>query len=209
MDTSPHPWQRNPSPVDLKIVSGKDLLPYIADLARLRIEVFRQFPYLYDGNPAYEEHYLQTYCSAELAMAALAIDRESGLIVGASTGVPMQYETEECKQPLIDRGFDPARLFYCGESVLLEQFRGRGLYRLFMESREEYACSLGLAMCCFCAVVRPDDHPLRPPGYQPLDAVWKHFGYTPEPSLVTYYSWKDIDQAFETRHQMMFWLKSL
>lgn len=199
----------NRHPIELKIVSGKDLLPHIADLARLRIAIFRQFPYLYDGNPAYEEKYLQTYSSAESAMVVLAIDKVSGLIVGASTGIPMRHETEEFQQPLIDRGFDPARIFYCGESVLLEPYRGRGLYRLFMEGRERYACSLGLEMCCFCAVVRPDDHPLRPPGYQPLDAVWKHFGYTADPSLVTYYSWKDIDQAVESRHQMMFWMKSI
>ena len=195
--------------IDMKIVSGKDLLPNIADLARLRIEIFRQFPYLYDGNQAYEEKYLQTYSSAGSAMAILAIDRDSGLIVGASTGIPMQHETEEFKQPVIDRGFDPAGVFYCGESVLLEQYRGLGLYRHFMEGREKYAGSLGLKICCFCAVVRPGDHPQRPLGYQPLDAVWKHFGYRPDPSLVTYYSWKDIDQAVETQHQMMFWLKSL
>jgi hypothetical protein len=30
--------------------SGKDLEKYISDLARLRIEVFHDFPYLYDGD---------------------------------------------------------------------------------------------------------------------------------------------------------------
>jgi len=35
--------------------SGVDLIPYIADLARLRIQVFRDFPYLYDGDLGYEK----------------------------------------------------------------------------------------------------------------------------------------------------------
>jgi len=36
--------------------SGPALLPYIPELARLRIEVFRDFPYLYDGSLDYEKN---------------------------------------------------------------------------------------------------------------------------------------------------------
>ena len=35
--------------------SGAALEQYIPDLARLRIEVFRDFPYLYDGDYDYEK----------------------------------------------------------------------------------------------------------------------------------------------------------
>ena len=35
--------------VEIKSLSGIDATPYLDDLARLRIEVFRAFPYLYDG----------------------------------------------------------------------------------------------------------------------------------------------------------------
>ena len=41
--------------------SGPDLNNYIDNIARLRIEVFRDFPYLYDGTMEYERNYLQTY----------------------------------------------------------------------------------------------------------------------------------------------------
>ena len=33
-----------------KRVTGSDIAPHVEDLARLRIEVFREFPYLYDGD---------------------------------------------------------------------------------------------------------------------------------------------------------------
>jgi len=37
------------------------------DLARLRIAVFQDFPYLYEGTVDYEKTYLQTYANAERA----------------------------------------------------------------------------------------------------------------------------------------------
>lgn len=195
-------------PVKIVTVAGKALEPYISELARLRITIFREYPYLYDGSEAYEQAYLQTYIASGAAMAVLAIDENR--VIGASTGIPMVDETARFKQPFIDKGIDPETLFYCGESVLLPGYRGRGLYKRFFEGREDYARSLGgLTQSCFCAVVRPDDHPLRPSRYTPLDPIWKHFGYQPQPDLITYYAWKDIDQSKPTEHPMMFWLKTL
>ena len=40
-------------------VFGADVRPFISDLARLRIQVFAEFPYLYAGELGYEEAYLQ------------------------------------------------------------------------------------------------------------------------------------------------------
>ena len=47
--------------VKVKALSGEALEAALPDLARLRIEVFRAFPYLYDGDEAYEQHYLRSY----------------------------------------------------------------------------------------------------------------------------------------------------
>lgn len=199
-------------PVVLERVNGSALSRYLPDLARLRIRVFREYPYLYDGTEAYEQQYLSTYISSGRAMAILAIDSDSDgdHIVGASTGVPMHCETEEFKRPFVDAGIAPETVFYCGESVLLPEYRGQGLYKGFFTGREAYARELdSIDTVCFCGVVRPDTHPLKPEGFQPLDAIWQHFGYRPRPDLIAHYRWKDIDQTDETQHPMMFWLKSL
>jgi len=189
-------------------VTGAALADYLDELARLRITVFREYPYLYDGDPEYERAYLATYFGSSEAMAVLAFD--DGAVVGASTGIPMANESDAFKKPFINRGIDPETVFYCGESVLLAPYRGRGLYKTFFKERESYAVSLErFDTICFCGVVRPPDHPLRPSGYEPLDAVWRHFGYRPEPDLLAHYSWKDVDQADPTDHPMMFWLKPL
>lgn len=194
--------------LEVRSVSGAALEGYRSALARLRIEIFRDFPYLYDGDMAYEERYVQTYVDAPESLMVLAFD--AGEIVGASTGIPLEYESEEFRAPFLERGYDAREIFYCGESLLRKDYRGRGLYRRFFAGREAHARELGrFSTCAFCAVARPLDHPARPRNYEPLDGVWRHFGYEPHPELVAHFSWKDVGKADETAKPMTFWLKSL
>ena len=194
--------------IAIKTLSGEAVGPWIADLARLRITVFRDFPYLYDGTIEYEENYLQTYVRSQESIVVLALDGDK--VIGASTGLPMQDETAEFQQPFLDQGFNPAKVFYCAESVLLKEYRGRGVYKQFFSGREDHARQLGhFDWLCFCCVQRPDNHPLRPDDYVPLDAIWTKFGYVKNPALRTSYAWKDVDQVEETPHEMVFWLKPI
>jgi GNAT superfamily N-acetyltransferase len=127
--------------MQLETVVGDDLAKYIPDLARLRMTVFREYPYLYDGSEAYEAEHLRAYTSSGEAIAVLA--RDGDAIVGASTGIPLAAESEAFVRPFKALGLDPATVFYCGESVLLPAWRGRGIYRGFFEAREAYARELG------------------------------------------------------------------
>jgi hypothetical protein len=196
------------SDISIKHLSGAELAPWIPDLARMRITVFRDFPYLYDGTLEYETRYLETYMKSPGSIIILALDGET--VVGASTGLPMADETPEFQQPFVDQGYDPAKIFYCGESVLLKDYRGKGIYKQFFTGREGQARQLGgFDWCSFCCVQRPQDHPLRPADYVPLDSVWTKFGYVKHPELRTRYAWKDVDQAEETEKDMVFWMKSI
>lgn len=188
--------------------SDPELRAFLPDLARLRIEVFRDFPYLYDGTVEYEEKYLETYTECPESIVVLVLDGEKA--VGATTGLPMDAETEEFRKPFVEAGHDPARIFYCAESVLLPAYRGRGVYPKFFAEREGHARALGrFDLCTFCCVQRSEDHPLRPADYVPLDRIWSKFGYVKHPELTTTYDWKDVDTAEETAKPMVFWLKSL
>lgn len=191
----------------IKTISGKEIASFIPALAKLRITVFREFPYLYDGSLEYEEDYLQTYVQSEESVAVLVFDDDK--IVGASTALPMGDETEEFKAPFLN-GYNPEKIFYCGESVLLQKYRGRGIYSRFFDERENHAKRLNrFQWICFCAVVRENNHPLRPDDYQPLDSVWQKFGYQKHPELTTFYSWKDVGEKNESKKKMVFWLKRL
>lgn len=192
----------------LKRLSGAELKDYIPQLAQLRIEVFRDFPYLYDGDFDYEAQYLKTYIESPDSIIVLALEGDK--VVGASTGIPLKYETDEVKTPFIEAGLDINTIFYCGESVLLTQYRGQGAGIGFFEQREAHARELGgYLLSCFCGVQRPADHPRRPSGYKPLDNFWRKRGYEKHPELHTTFSWKDLDEQQASAKPMTFWLKTL
>jgi GNAT superfamily N-acetyltransferase len=184
-------------------VRGPEAERFVEGLASLRIRVFRDFPYSYDGDMAYERRYLRTYFASARAFMALA--HHSGALVGASTAIPMAEEEEGFQKPFRERGLDPAKICYYGESVLLPELRGRGIGREFMRRRERYARSLGCTAAAFCAVVRGT----APAGYRPLDPFWESEGFRPVPGMLTEYSWKDVGESKETPKQMQFWMKEL
>jgi GNAT superfamily N-acetyltransferase len=187
---------------------GKDMAPALCALARLRIAVFRDWPYLYDGTLAYEQKYLARLAAAQGAVIVAACDGDS--IVGCATGAPMAEVESQSAAPFKARGLDIGRIFYCGESVLLPAYRGRGLGHAFFDYREAQARALGgFTHVAFCAVVRPHDHPLRPQNYVPLDAFWTKRGYTRADGLITHFAWKDTGESAQTEKPMQFWLRAL
>lgn len=184
------------------------LARHVEDIAKLRIEVFRDWPYLYDGSLDYERTYMRKFSAASGAVAVLAFDGDA--VVGAATGMPMTEADGSFRTSFADRGWDVARIFYCAEAVLKAPYRGRGLYRVFFDGRESHARALGgYETSAFCGVQRPDDHPLKPADALDLAPVWRHFGYEPRPELTCRMSWTDVGEAHSTHKTLGFWTKSL
>ncbi len=195
-------------PIEFRLLSGGALRPFIDDLARLRITVFRDYPYLYDGGPEYEAGYLDSHVRSAWSLCVLVIDE--GRVVGASTGQPLVDEAEALQQPLLAQGWNPERIFYFGESVVLPEYRSTAFDLRFFEERERFARGLGrFDWAAFCALRRPPEHAARPAGYRSPDAFWLQRGFTPQPSLRIEYHWRDIGGQRETAKSMMFWLKEL
>lgn len=193
--------------VDVRTLTGAEIAAALDDLAQLRIEVFRAFPYLYDGDVAYERDYIAEFAAAPHAALIAAFDDDR--IVGAATASPMRAQKAEFQKPFLERGIDVDRLFYFGESVLLPDYRGQGIGHAFFDQREASGRAAGAVQASFCAVIRPVDHPVRPADYQPLEAFWHKRGYAPVPGFVTDFDWKEIGGAEEDSHQMQYWIGSL
>ena len=180
----------------------------IPELARLRVAVFRDWPYLYDGTINYETAYLRRFAASKDSIVVAAFDGDA--IVGVATGAPLSDHAEAFASAFIGHGLDIDSIFYCGESVLLSDYRGHGLGHAFFDGREAHARALGrFTHITFCGVVRPDDHTLKPRDYRPLDAFWMKRGYARAEGLTTKFAWKDVDQPAETEKLMQFWMKAL
>jgi GNAT superfamily N-acetyltransferase len=187
------------------VLKGDGILPYLPALAGLRMTVFREFPYLYDGDADYEQGYLRTYATSPRAAIIAAFDGDA--VVGASTCLPLADETGNVAAPFIAAGLDVRRYFYFGESVLLAPYRGRGIGVRFFEAREAQAA--GYDFTTFCAVQRAADDPRRPADYQPLDAFWAKRGYVKQPRLACTMSWKEVGHSEQTSQTLIFWMKPL
>lgn len=189
-------------------LTGEALRAALPQLAALRTRVFREWPYLYDGSEDYERRYLATYAESEGSVIVGAFDGERA--IGAATALPLEHEPPNVTDPFRAQRFAVERIFYFGESVLLPEYRGRGIGVAFFAEREAHARALGrFDKACFCAVVRAPDDPRRPPDYTPLDAFWRKRGYEPVPGLTCQFSWKEIGEAAESPKTMQFWMRDL
>lgn len=183
---------------------GLEIDELIPQLGQLRIAVFHDFPYLYEGSLEYEQNYLRIYTQNPLSIAFGIFDGEK--LVGATTGMPLNAESKEVQQPFIDRGMHVDEIFYFGESILLDPYRGRGIGHLFFDIRETHALNHGFRTTAFCSVVRPENHPLRPVNYRPNTDFWKKRGYI-EQDYCCEMSWLDRNETEETKKQLIFWTK--
>jgi GNAT superfamily N-acetyltransferase len=191
--------------ISVRPLTGDEIAAALDDLAALRITVFAAYPYLYDGDAAYEADYLSEYAAAPDAVLVAAFD--GARIVGAATAAPMMHQKAEFRGPFEARGLDTSRLFYFGESVLLPEYRGHGIGHAFFDQREAQAMKCEANAACFAAVVRADDHPARPDGYTPLDRFWARRGYAVVPGLTTELAWKEHGDEAERVNVMQYWLR--
>jgi GNAT superfamily N-acetyltransferase len=188
-------------------LTGAELQAAIDDLAALRIAVFAAYPYLYDGDAGYEAEYLKEFVAAPDAVLVAAFD--GCRIVGAATASPMWAQKDEFRAPFEARGIATDRLFYFGESVLLPDYRGKGIGHAFFDHREGQAVRAGATAATFAAVIRSDDHPARPANYTPLDTFWRGRGYAPVEGFVTELAWKEHGEAEESLKPMQYWMRQL
>lgn len=188
--------------------TGQKVRDFISEIAKLRVEVFKEYPFLYIGDFEYEKRYLEKFMEMENAIVVAAFDGD--ILVGIATGYPFVYELENLQEVFRSFQHNPADYFCFGESVLKKAYRGLGIGKQFFEEREAYARSLGqYKYICFYTILRDSNDPRRPPGYRDLAPFWQSRGYIKHPELIGTVSYQEIDEKEETPKKMIFWIKEL
>jgi len=193
--------------VTLRTLRGAELESALDDVARLRITVFRDWPYLYEGSLDYERGYLQWYRKSPGALLVGAFDGD--ILIGAATGTPMEDHANDFAAAFANTGIPLTGIFYCAESVLLPAYRGRGLGHRFFDAREDHARAMGRRHVAFCSVLRPDVHPLRPALARSNGAFWRGRGYHPLAGVIAEFRWTDVGDTRDSAKQLQFWIRSL
>lgn len=190
-----------------QFLTGHSAVEHIESIVPLRLGVFREYPYLYDGNREDELVYLRLY--AEKPEAFIIEVTESGKTVGAATGIPLCHETPEFIDPFIGSLYQMEEIFYVGELLFYPAYRNLGLGKRLIAQIERHVRSLGKYRYLLCAtIVRPDNHPSCPAGYIPIDNFLARTDFLKLVGITTNLSWPEIG-GIKQDHTMQFWLKSL
>lgn len=193
--------------MEVRALPRDEIAARLDEIAALRIAVFAEWPYLYEGDMAYERGYLKPYLESPAALVLGAFD--GGQLVGISTAAPMEDHAEEFGAAFAGRPEPLETIFYGGESLLLPGHRGHGIGHRFFDLREARARALGRAHVAFCSVIRPADHPARPADARGNEAFWCRRGYKPLPGVIAEFAWRDLGETEESLHPMQFWMRTL
>ena len=188
-------------------MQGSQIQEYLEKIAHLRLTIFKEFPYLYDGQLKDELEYLQHYAEQEQATAIIASCDDQ--LAGAVTAIPLQYESEEMTSPFSTMQYPVERTIYICELLFYPDYRNKGLgTRLLSRIEQHYRGQKNYQYLTSATVMRPDDHPHRPDGYVPIERFLQRNRFEKMPGVTTHFTWKEIDGA-RRNHEMQFWIKTL
>jgi hypothetical protein len=196
----------------IEIYTGEDSKDYIDILSKLRIDAFKEYPYLYDGEFEYEKNYVHGYVTNKMGMIAIA--KVDGNLAGVSTGIPLISESEivsDAQKVFSQNNINIEDYYYYGEIIILPQFRGRGITTMLYSAQDNLVRQWGFKHVCILTVVRENDHPLKPNNYKSPDDIWKRLGFFKN-NLTTNYHWPTIQadkSVIDTKNTLEFWIKPL
>jgi len=193
--------------IKIQLFKGAEVLHYLDTIIQLRVTVFREYPYLYGGDPEAEEGYVKTFARSKRSLFILAKRHEQ--VIGCLTSIPaVDVLTESWATAL--RKLPVDSMIYLGDMLLLKEYRnqkiGSKIYDLFEKTvRKEKTFS----KIAFQEIVRPKDDPKRPDTYRSLDPFWKKRGYIKHPEIVQQIPYLEIGDLNPVGHTFVFWIKEL
>lgn len=194
--------------MEIKIASLKEIENYIDVIANLRITIFKEYPYLYNGDFTYEQKYLKKFLQTPDSLICVAYDE--GQIVGAITALPLMYEEELVKEPFLNQDIPLNTIFYYSEALILEKYRKKGIgIKMFKVVEEKIISMEKYTYFTFAAIERSESHPQKPKEYQSPYPFFRKIGFQQRKDLVCHMSWKEIDKTQESIQSLYFWTKEM
>ena len=172
----------------------------------LRIAVFRDWPYLYDGDVGYEREYLAACAESPSSVVVLARDGEAVVAPAPASRWRGQCRVPGAFRRTRDGG---GQVFYCGESVLLPLPRARPRPCVLRRARGAHARALGgFARTAFAAVDRDDGDPRKPRRASRQRGVLGQARLRAPAGMTMKLHWNEVGIG-EVEHPPTFWLRPL
>jgi hypothetical protein len=198
--------------IDVEVYAGKDAEKYTDLLAQLRISEFKEYPYLYSGNIEAERKLVAEYAQDEKGMIVVA--KINGKTAGLLSGIPLVSNAQIVSG--IKAFFEKQKVnineyYYCGEGIILPEFRHLGLIKMLLNKQDEQAKKWQFKYVCALTVFRDETYFPKPKAYTSTDSLWTHLGFI-KTNLRTNFIWPTIQKnnsIIEQENTVEFWTKTL
>ncbi|HEV2601175.1 MAG TPA: hypothetical protein VGT41_02655 [Candidatus Babeliales bacterium] len=197
-----------------KLLTGKELQDIALFMIQQRIEIMRDYPYLYQGDMNEEIIYMQQFISLPHAAAAVAYlhDQPVGFVSGTSF---LDYESDMrgSSALFMEHGLDPKDFYYIPEAMIMAEHRRKSLFKSLHHLIELHAQSLGYKALCLLSE-NHDQHPLKPIDYRGPDGAFTRAGYSKTDMIMVIspdvFVWPTIqpDGSIKIQtHFLAYWIK--
>lgn len=198
---------QNESTVEITTFTEEKLHNFLPQIVSLRLDIFSDYPYLYEGDEASEAKYLEKFHAMKNAIALGVFS--NGNLIGEATAYPLTYEYKTLTDAFLNEGLHLRDYFCIGEVIFSKPFRGNGYGSKLCEMIESYAKIKGFSFICFFEIDRGNSDPKKPEGYRKLDSYWEKKGYLKHPELNGTVSYREKGESEESPKKMIFWIKQL
>jgi hypothetical protein len=188
--------------ISYKIIKNKEIESYTKYIASLRLMMFKEFPYLYEGSLEQEEKYLSFYTDFPDGRVVLA--KQGGCIAGLLTGMPMISICEhisDFKKTLDEHKRTLNGAYYYGEGLVLPAYRGQGMLTKMFEVLNNEIKIMGYNHAYGITVIRDKNDARRPAHYRDTDTLWDRMGLT-KTTMVYGGKWPTIIKTGDTAIEM-------
>ncbi len=155
----------------------------IAQLAQMRLDYFREYPYLYDGTLEYEKNYLGEYKEKAVdGYLVQAFDEKDGekMLVGILTGCGFCSDIEIIRDGaklFAENNISTQDRYYLGEAIIIPEYQGRKILPHMLWELGKQVIKLNkYSSLCFLTVIREENDSRKPEGYKSTDTLWEKLG---------------------------------
>ena len=193
--------------IRIETYRASEIQPHIKDIVNICNHIYREYPYLYNGEHAGYQSYLESYSQRDHSIICCAYDGSK--VIGFAAGIPMVETKDLYKETLLENGYRLENLFYLGEFGLEPQYRWQGIEEALYDKIESHARRKGFETICLWELDDSAHTQYRPQEYIPKDELLNKLGFVSKPYLNFQIFWTNIDELQESAHLAVYWTKTL
>lgn len=185
--------------IQIETYKGKEIGQKIEPTIQFINQIYRDPPFLYNGNDAEYRAYLMEYAHNDESYLNLIMNNDK--IVGVALGIPLSHSRELYKQPFKDvKG-----IYYIGEFGLNPSYRNKGYEDQLIKKLESEAKAKGYRTLAIWELEKTPsaNSPLLP------FAFWEKQGFKRHPEFSFNINWTNLGDTKESNHEATYWLKPL